>query len=129
MLSNDYVLTNAIKSNIILIQTSKSIERKVIPMAEEFFDDNIYTLTDENGKDEDFVLLGSAEIEDKIYLALVPADQAEKKDVEYVILRQEKDENGEDYLVTIDDDDEFDTVADLFEDELFGEVDYDGSDE
>ena len=29
-------------------------------------------------------------------------------------------------LVTIDDDEEFDRVADIFEDELFGEIDYDG---
>ena len=34
-------------------------------------------------------------------------------------------------LVTIDDDDEFDRVADEFEDKLFGEIDYDadGSEE
>lgn len=95
-------------------------------MAEEFFDDSVYTLTDENGNDEDFVLLGSAEIEGKVYLALVPAAQADSDNAEYVILRQDKDENGEDFLVTIDDDEEFDTVADLFEDELFGEIDYDG---
>jgi len=97
-------------------------------MAEEFIDENIYTLTDEDGNEEEFVLLGSAEIEEKIYLALVPASQAESEDAEYVILRQDKDEDGEDILVTIDDDDEFDRVADLFEDELFGEVDYDGED-
>lgn len=95
-------------------------------MAEEFFDDSVYTLTDENGNDEDFVLLGSAEIEGKVYLALVPAAQADSENAEYVILRQDMDENGEDFLVTIDDDEEFDTVADLFEDELFGEIDYDG---
>lgn len=94
-------------------------------MAEEFFDDSIYTLTDENGNDEDFVLLGSAEIEDKVYLALVPAAQADSENAEYVLLRQDTDDNGEPLLVTIDDDEEFDRVADLFEDELFGEVDYD----
>ena len=94
-------------------------------MAEEFYDDATYTLTDEDGNEEEFVLLGSAEIEGKIYLALAPAAQAENEDAEYVLLRQDKDENGEDILVTIDDDDEFDTVADLFEDELFGEIDYD----
>ena len=94
-------------------------------MAEEFYDESVYTLTDEDGNEEEFVLLGSAEIEDKIYLALVPAAQAESEDAEYVILRQDKDENGEDLLVTIDDDEEFDKVADLFEDELFGEIDYD----
>ena len=94
-------------------------------MAEEFYDESVYTLTDEDGNEEEFVLLGSAEIEDKIYLALVPAAQAESEDAEYVILRQDKDEDGEDLLVTIDDDEEFDKVADLFEDELFGEIDYD----
>ncbi len=94
-------------------------------MAEEFYDESVYTLTDEDGNEEEFVLLGSAEIDEKIYLALVPAAQADSEDGEYVILRQDKDENGEDLLVTIDDDDEFDKVADLFEDELFDEVDYD----
>ena len=94
-------------------------------MAEEFYDESVYTLTDEDGNEEEFVLLGSAEIDGKIYLALVPAAQADSEDGEYVILRQDKDENGEDLLVTIDDDDEFDKVADLFEDELFDEVDYD----
>ena len=98
-------------------------------MAEEFYDESVYTWTDEDGNEEEFVLLGSAEIDEKIYLALVPAAQADSEDGEYVILRQDKDENGEDLLVTIDDDDEFDKVADLFEDELFDEVDYDESKE
>lgn len=98
-------------------------------MAEEFYDESVYTLTDEDGNEEDFVLLGSAEIEDKVYLALVPSSQADNDNAEYVILRQDKDENGDDLLVTIDDDEEFDSVADLFEDELFGEVDYDGGEE
>ena len=48
--------------------------------------------------------------------------------IEYTILKSEKDENGEDIFVTVDDDDEFDAVADIFEDELFSEEDY-GSDE
>ena len=44
---------------------------------------------------------------------------------EYVILKTaHDDETDEDILVTIDDDDEFDRVADLFEDE-FMTMDYD----
>ena len=54
---------------------------------------------------------------------MVPLDEDKE---EYVILKREADENGEDMLVTIDDDEEFDRVADIFEDELFGEIDYDG---
>ena len=45
-----------------------------------------------------------------------------------MILRLELDETGEETLVTIDDDDEFDRVADYFEDELFDTVDYDEND-
>ena len=37
----------------------------------------------------------------------------------------EKDEDGEDVLVTLDDDEEFDNVADLFDDRFSEEVDYD----
>lgn len=94
-------------------------------MAEEFYDDTIYTLTDEEGSEEDFALLASAEIEDKIYLALIPAKDMEKADAEFVILRQDK-EDGEDVLVTIDDDDEYEKVAEIFENEILGDIDYDG---
>lgn len=94
-------------------------------MAEEFYDDTIYTLTDEEGNEEEFALLGSAELEDKIYLALIPAKDIDKADAEFVILRQEK-EDGEDVLVTIDDDDEYERIAEIFENEILGDIDYDG---
>ena len=51
-----------------------------------------------------------------LYLALVPRDEDGD---EFVILKVAQDENGEDMLVTIDDDDEFDKVADIFDDMLF----------
>lgn len=93
--------------------------------AEEFYDDTIYTLTDEEGNEEEFALLGSAELEDKIYLALIPEKDIDKADAEFVILRQEK-EDGEDVLVTIDDDDEYERIAEIFENEILGDIDYDG---
>ena len=37
----------------------------------------------------------------------------------------ETDESGEEIFETIDDDDEFEKVADMFDDMLFGEEDYD----
>ena len=89
-----------------------------------FEDDEVYTLTDEDGKEQDFQLLGTCEIGETEYLALVPVDEPDAD--QYVILKVEKDENGDDVLVTIDDDEEFDQVADLFEDNLFDEIDYDG---
>lgn len=88
----------------------------------EIFEGDIYTLTDETGKESEFELIGSCEFEGKTYLALIPVEEGMD---EYVILRLEADEKGEEILVTIEDDDEFDRVADYFEDELFDTVDYD----
>lgn len=55
-----------------------------------------------------------------LYLALVPDGEGESG--EYVILKVVT-EDGEEILVTIDDDDEFDRIADIFDNELFGEID------
>ena len=93
-------------------------------MSEELFDEEeIFTLTDEEGNENQFELIGSHEVDGVTYLALVPI--GDKDDEEYVILKMEQDEDGKDILVTIDDDDEFDRIADIFDDELFGEIDYD----
>ncbi len=88
-------------------------------------EEDIYTLTDEDGVEKNFKLLADCEIEGVIYYALIPLEDDGREAEEYVILRLEKDENGEEMFVTIDDDDEFDRVADIFEDGLFGEVDFD----
>ena len=82
----------------------------------------VFTLTDENGEENDFELLSSMEIEGETYLALVPVSDEESG--EYVILKL-VEEDGEEVLVTIDDDAEFEKVADIFDASLFGEIDYD----
>ncbi len=92
-------------------------------MAEELFNDEIYTLTDDEGNESQFELLASREIDGVTYFALIPIEDNDNG--EYVILKSEIDEDGEEMLVTIDDDDEFDRIADIFDDELFSEVDYD----
>lgn len=87
-------------------------------MAEEqlFDEQDIFTLTDEEGKEQQFSLLATTEENGIVYLALEPLD--ENPDDSYVILKLEKDADGEEVLVTIDDDDEFDHIADIFEDEF-----------
>lgn len=87
--------------------------------------ENIFTLTDEDGNENQFELIGNLDINDNTYVALIPLSSEEKEEEEYVILKVEEDENGEEFLVTIDDDDEFDEVADAFEDEFMAELDYD----
>ncbi|MBR2900733.1 MAG: DUF1292 domain-containing protein [Clostridia bacterium] len=89
---------------------------------ENFERENIFTLTDEEGNESEFELLGELTIDDNKYLALIPLDGDED---EYVVLKIEVDENGDELLVTIDDDDEFDRVADAFEDTFMGEIDLD----
>ena len=93
-------------------------------MAEETFDfeEEVFTLTDEEGNESDFEFIGKIELGDNTYVALVPVDGDEE---EYVILKVDTDENGEEYLSTIEDDEEFDKAADAFEDEVMSEIDYD----
>ena len=89
-----------------------------------------FTLVDEDGSEIEFEKIGEVSIGEKTYFAMIPADSAEKAEddggfCEYVVLRLEKDENGEDTLVSVDDDEEFDNVADVFDDMLSEEIDYD----
>ena len=92
-------------------------------MADDIFDtEDIFTLTDEEGVEKQFSLLGSCEIDGQEYYALVPLDEGTD---EYVILKVGTDDDGEECLVSVDDDDEFEKIAEIFDDMLFDEVDYD----
>lgn len=87
-------------------------------MAEELFEPEVITLTDEEGNENDFELIASHEADGITYLALTPVEDNDEG--EYVILKVDTDsESGEEILVTIDDDDEFDKIADVFDDMLF----------
>ena len=58
---------------------------------------------------------------------MIPAGEDENGDgdvLEYIILKL-ADEDGEEVLVTVDDDDELDDVADYFDDLFSQEIDYD----
>ena len=86
--------------------------------------DELYTLTDEDGNELQFELIGKAELKGVQYFAFVPADgDSDGEFCEYTILKAVV-ENGEEILVSIDDDDEFEKVADYFDDE-FSDIDYD----
>ena len=89
-------------------------------------DEAIFTLTDEEGNESQFALVGEMELDGQQYLALIPEDAEEDDEEEtYVILKVTVDENGEEILVTIDDDEEFYRVADAFEDRFLNEYDLD----
>ena len=73
---------------------------------------------------EPFEVIGDLEYEGEIYLALVrykeEAEEAEETDGEFIVLR-ESQENGEDYLVTVDDNVLYDKIGGMFL-EMFSSV-------
>ena len=91
-------------------------------------EDNLITLTDENGVEVEFEIITDYEKDGNRYFAMFPPE-SENDDsdiVEYVILKLAVDEEtGEEYFVSIDDDDELDDVADYFDDLFSAEIDYD----
>ena len=92
----------------------------------------VYLLQDENGQEYEFEVIAKCEKNGTTYFAMIPAEAADKAQndggfCEYVVLRLEKDEDGEDTLVSVDDDDEFDNVADVFDDMFSEEIDYEGN--
>ena len=101
-------------------------EKKNDTPEEELDEVEIFTLTDEDGKELNFMLIDDVEMDGVTYYAMVEVDENnEPKSDEYVILKIEKDEEtGEDCLVSVDDDEEFDKVADYFDDDL-NTIDYD----
>ena len=84
---------------------------------------DIYTLTDAEPKEEQqYENVGVAELSGKRYVAIVPAEEEVE---EYGILRVDTDDNGDTLLSSIEDDDEWETVAACFDNEIFKDIDYD----
>lgn len=96
-------------------------------MDDKILENDYFTLTDEDGNDIEFELIGQCERNGERYFAMIPVedDQNTPDDVcEYIILKLAKD-GDEEILVTVDDDDELDDVADYFDDLFSQEIDYD----
>jgi uncharacterized protein YrzB (UPF0473 family) len=89
------------------------------------FESEYYTLTDEEGTEIEFEVIGKCEYKGVEYFAMIPAEvDTDAAECEYVILKKIIDD-GEEMLVTLDDDNEFDDVADIFDDMFTSDLDYD----
>lgn len=90
-------------------------------MADKFDEANLYTLVDEEGVEQTFEMLDAMEVDGKQYFALVPVyDDPEKQvedDGELVVLTSEI-VDGEEMMASIDDDDEYERIGNLFIDRL-----------
>jgi uncharacterized protein YrzB (UPF0473 family) len=89
---------------------------------EEIFDEEdfpILVLVDEEGEEHEFELLAELEVEGQNYRVLVPLEEEEELDeeaeVEVVILKVVFDEEGNEFLGDIEDDEEWEKVADAWQ--------------
>ena len=96
-------------------------------MDENMMENDYFTLTDEDGNELNFEVIGQCERNGEQYFAMIPVEEEQASDsdmIEYIILKLAK-EGDEEILVTVDDDDELDDVADYFDDLFSQEIDYD----
>lgn len=90
---------------------------------------DIITVVDENGDEHEFEALDRIENDnDERFIAVIPVyDSAEElldDSGEMIVLRVTEDENGDNILEPIEDDDEFDKIAEIFKERLADAFDF-----
>lgn len=83
----------------------------------EDFGNNFVVLTDEDGNEVEFEHIDTLEDGGETYMAFIPADLASEEEAEVVILKIGM-EDGEEILLTVDDEDEAERIYALFMDRL-----------
>ena len=94
-------------------------------MSEEY-GPNFVTLTDDEGKDIELEYIDALEYNGTTYMAFFPVveedSEEEENEEEYgLIILKSQMENGEEFLVTIDDEEEIDKVYDLFMEQILSD--------
>lgn len=93
-------------------------------MSEEFGND-IITLTDDDGNEFEFEILDMVEVEGQVYAALMPIHYDPQEflegDGQFVVLKVNENEDGEEILEGIEDEEELKRVIEIFEEQLSDE--------
>ena len=90
------------------------------------FGPNFVTLTDDEGKDIELEYIDALEYNGTTYMAFFPVVEEDSEDEEneeeygLVILKSQM-ENGEEFLVTVDDEEEIEKVYDLFMEQILAD--------
>lgn len=96
-------------------------------MSEEFINEEeleefpILVLVDEEGEEHEFELMAELEIEEQTYRVLIPYEEDteetedDDEEVEVLILKVVYDDEGNEFLADIEDDDEWEKVADAWQ--------------
>ncbi len=85
------------------------------------YNPDLITLADDDGKEYSFEVLDAIETDEGRYLALLPTfDDPQKmlEDSGELVIVKVGEEDGEEYFYEIEDDDEYETIADAFVDRL-----------
>ncbi len=95
---------------------------------EKEYNPDLLTLSDDDGKEYTFEVLDAIETDDARYLALLPVyDDPQKMldDSGELVIVKVFEEDGEEFFDEIEDDDEYETIADAFINRLedFFEID------
>lgn len=91
-------------------------------MSEEYGND-IITLIDEDGNESELEHLHTLEYKDEVYMAFLPVDMDEDDEDYGLIILKVLEEDGDEYLGSVDDPDELEAVYLLFEEVLFEDED------
>jgi len=99
-------------------------------MANENWGEDIISLLDEDGVESEYRIVACAEMDGVEYMALEPCEEdpvdALMADATIVILRlsEDTDEDGEQFLESIQDEEEYERVAEIFRDKLAEEYEF-----
>lgn len=91
-------------------------------MTEQEHQEELVILTDEDGNEFEFEIVDVIEVNGNRYAILYPVDE-ETEEEGYVIMRFEVDEEGEEILVDIEDDEEWEKVVEAWEEIMEAEAD------
>jgi len=85
---------------------------------DEDFGNDIVELTDDDGNTLALEHLDTVEYNGAVYMAFIPADMKLEDSYELVILKVEAEADGEEALVTLDDEDELAEMFQIFSERL-----------
>ncbi len=87
--------------------------------------DDIVVLVGEDGEEVEFEHIDTIEMNGNEYVVLLPVEDQENEEVdEVVILKVDHGEDGEDSFVTVDDEDELNSVFEEFKTRMEEEYDF-----
>ncbi|NPV90451.1 MAG: DUF1292 domain-containing protein [Firmicutes bacterium] len=78
-------------------------------------DEELVILVDEDGGEHEFYLVDTMEVEGNRYAILLPSEEDEEDEGEVIILKIGKDQDGSEVYYEIEDDEEWEKVADAWE--------------